>query len=137
MVFHWLSCDSLSFAKFLPGQKRKSFFFLLHSATIVGHGTSPSGLPNLYNWDLCLLIITFPLFDQDFSLKALLIRSQFLWGQWLFVPRCQEESFLGVVSHIREKVHSLETYWGEIWISKKDRKNSQVLFLQSTYVIRS
>ena len=44
VTFHWLSYDSLSLAELLPGKKRKFLFFLLDSATIVGHEHSLSDL---------------------------------------------------------------------------------------------
>lgn len=35
-VFHWLSPDPLSLAELWPGKKRKSFFFFLGSAVVLG-----------------------------------------------------------------------------------------------------
>ena len=36
-LFHWLSCNHLSLAEFLPGKKRESFFFLLDSCRTQEH----------------------------------------------------------------------------------------------------
>ena len=49
VVFHWLSCDCLSFSELLPGKNRDTFFFLLGSALIVGHETPTFCLPTLFN----------------------------------------------------------------------------------------
>lgn len=42
-------------AESLPGRKRRSFF-MLRSVIITGLRASPSGLPTLFKWGLCLLI---------------------------------------------------------------------------------
>ena len=36
-LFHWLSCNHLSLAAFLPGKKRESFFFQLDSCRTQEH----------------------------------------------------------------------------------------------------
>lgn len=58
MAFHWLSYESLLLAKLLPSKKGKTFFFLLGSAMVRGHESSPFWPPDYFNWDFCLLIFT-------------------------------------------------------------------------------
>ena len=43
--FSLAECNSLSLAKLLSGKKRKSFFFLLGSVTIIGHESFPFWSP--------------------------------------------------------------------------------------------
>ena len=78
----WEDCSkwrvlSFSLAESLPGKKRSpssSCWALLLSQK----GAPPSGLSTLFNWDFCLLFLSISPFDQDFSLKALPIKSQVL-----------------------------------------------------------
>lgn len=56
MVFHWLSPDSLSLAELWPGKKRKSFFFFLGSAVVLGLKKPHSRL-------LTSIWLTFPLIN--------------------------------------------------------------------------
>ena len=49
-----LKCSGFSLAKLLSSKKRKSFFFPLHSAIIVGQESSPFWSPDYFNWSFCL-----------------------------------------------------------------------------------
>ena len=127
-VSHWLS--------FLLVKKRKSSFSLLGSAINIGHENSPFWPPdsNLMMFPFVNFHI-FP-FDQDLSLKALLIKSQGFQFQQPFVPWCQEGPFVSVVSHVRGKMHRLEPYWRHIWVrSRGRRKNSQAFFFSKFFLL--
>ena len=41
LSFYWLSCDCLSLAELLAGNKKESFFFLLGSALVIGCESCP------------------------------------------------------------------------------------------------
>ena len=84
VAVHWLSYDSLLLAELLTGKKRKSFFFLLGSAMVVGHESSPFWPPD---WILfggfCLLIFTH--LSSDCSKNKHILSSEMV--QWTVVKR--------------------------------------------------
>ena len=99
MTFHWLSWCQETIFLLLYGL---CYCYMEREICLLA--------PRLYfNWGFCFLIFTFPHFDQDLSVKVSLIKSQVFQLLWLFVPQCQEEPLLGVVSHVGGKVHRLET----------------------------
>ena len=88
-------------------------------------------------WEFCLLVsqlyfnVSFSLLifavlpiDQDLSLKTSLIKCQiFQFQQFLPSPSVQEGPSLGVVSHVRVKVHSLEAYWSHNRVTSRDKRD--------------
>lgn len=76
----------------------------------LGHGAHPSGIPyfildktSIYCLLFCF-VFTFPSYDLDLSLKALFTKLVVQF-QRPFFPLRWVRFFLGVISHIREKVH--------------------------------
>ena len=83
-----------------------------------------------FNWSFSSLIFTLLPTDRDLSLKTLLIKSQIFQFKQLFATppkspksQCQEGPFLGVVSHVRVKVHSLEAYWSHNRVTSRDKRD--------------
>ena len=117
-----------SSAESLPGKKR-SFSSSCWTLLLLQSVSAPhSGLPILFNWSFCSFF--FPFSSRSLSESITDQKSGFLVSSAFFVPQCQERPFLGVVSHVGEKVHRLETCWGHIQVTRRDRReNSQALFI--------
>ena len=83
-----------------------------------------------FNGSFSLLIFAVLPIGQDLSLKTSLIKSQIFQFKQIFAThpkspksQCQEGPFLGVVSHVRVKVHSLEAYWSHIRVTSRGKRD--------------
>lgn len=76
----------------------------------------PTGPPNFsLNKSFCLLMFTFLPFDQDFSLKATLVKSQFFSDSVLFGSSVPGRTFPGChVPCQRESTQSENLLWSHL-----------------------
>ena len=77
-----------------------------------------------------LLLINFDIFpfDQDFSLKSLVMKCQVFLNSVAFCPSIPGRTFLGVVSHIRRKENWLETFCGLTRVTRRCRREISQAF---------
>ena len=128
MAFQWLSCDCLSFAELLPGKKTE-VFFLLGSAIILGHESSPFRSPDsTYLRFLFVNFLHFTFLNKPILGKHCWSRVRFSVVSAAYFLQCQKENSLGIVSHIGGKVNRLETYWGHIQVTWRDRRENAKFF---------